>query len=249
MFDIIDLSRAERESSILRMTILDESVPVEFELLEPGKRGMISGGRQWDAYLLGRLQYTPALQNLVEAAEHDLNDSMRDFCLDSIASMGKLARKCAPALARRLIYERSIRVRTEAARALSCLCNSSFEVTLKIRDAIEEARTMTRASTELGYFYEKDKEKQYLCWNNALLLQELLITLYKLDAVQGKEEIEKSLDCGCPVVFHHTKSARYLSGEWDARRITSGREIDWSKIINVPFTAKHSGADSNNPEF
>jgi hypothetical protein len=250
--EIIEYSKAQREADLLKRSVIDESIPLEVRLI--GEEGAIiyQGGRRFDATLLGILKHSSALPELCEAAVHDLDEELRKRSIESIGDMQKLAFNYAPAIARRLLLDKSYWVRQEAARALGKIGNTS--VVKVLREAIEEVRARAKASWELGHFVSDDKEAQQLCRSYGDVLQDALISLYRLDASQGREEFSRCADSGCRLVYHHAKNAFMISGaeeEGDTQGILpKGIKCD-SRVISVPFYVASSGrwVDKNDPIF
>jgi len=231
MWDIIELVPARKNAELLRKAVIDESLPLDYPLLDQG--GIIYvGGRRWDATLLGLVKYHKALPELSEAAKHDLDYELRARSVEAIGDMGFLGSKYASVILDVLLKDKSYYVKKKAAEAIKKVKNP--EIAKGLRSAVEELRAYTDSFWELGYFQSKDEEKKYACDFCALAFQEALISLYKLDPRQGREELTKSLDPESMLVYHHAKNAFFLSGA-EYPIIITGEEWRDRKVIPVNF--------------
>jgi len=214
LLDIHFCSQAQKVAWLLKKSVVDESLPVDNEY-----RGRWPpGGRKWDAYLLGEIKCYAAIPELVEAARHDLNSEMRGSCVEALARMGKRAGNAAFDISQILLHDENDHVRLLAARALKELKNPV--AVRALREVAGEARDKTQIYERMGYFGSNDDKKKFLIYDVSLLLQEALVSLFKLDNVQGREEIAESLRSDSPLVHHHAKNAYFSSGlEEENRRI------------------------------
>ncbi len=234
LFELPELVKAQKEAENLRRAILDESIPVMAECLS-NNRPIYQAGRYGDLVLLGSIKFERALPQIAECARHSLEEVMRQTAFETMQTMPASARKYSKIVKEALQREKSVWVRTEAAETLGIIGTQSDAQVA--REALEEARMLTRAYFQLGYFDQKDKEKRDVCHRNATLFEKLLITLYQLDKKQGKEEFEKSWLYGCPLVSHHTKNAAFWT-RIDQLIISPYKKDEDLRIIQVPFTAK-----------
>jgi|GEM_PF-2388017 hypothetical protein len=240
-----EYSKAQQEAEFLRKAIVDIRLPEECSLI-CGKHIAFVGGRYYDAVLLGEIRYAKALPELLEVAGHDLDERMKHAALGSVGEIGEPAGAYAPKVACILHFDGSLWIRREAAETLGKLGNP--EVVQKIREALEEARMLTAGYYRIGYFYEKDTRKRDLCWDNAILFEKLLISLFKLDNKAGREEIDKSFRYGSGLVDHHTKNAVLWCNTYGIITLPDRMLRDWD-FIDVPFSVTSKPYGSEPDEF
>jgi len=233
--DIEEQYAAKRNLPLLRKSIVDESLPLEADLLNQGSR-IFMGGRRGDAILLGLLRYEPSLPELAEAFQHDLDENMRHNCARAISHFGVTARGYAKTLAKRLLEDKSYYAKKAAAEALEHLDNS--DVVPLLREAVIQLEETTALFWNMGYFHS-DVDKRETCDYCSLAFQSALVSLFKLDPKQGREEFARVSQSSNLLVLHHAKNAFSLAGAGD-RIIFPDSYLEERKIIEVPFSAQYN---------
>ncbi|MBR9677025.1 HEAT repeat domain-containing protein [Candidatus Woesearchaeota archaeon] len=199
-----DYAQAQREAKLLRKSILDESIPYNVRL-EFNGNSRFQGGRVMDAYLLGKIKYFEAKDELLEAATHDLNEEMRAISIEALGLMKERVSQQALGIATILIDDKSSWVKKIAAKTLGEL-NNPVAIPY-LRDSIDEILPII-----------KDLEKQCLteepkweeCRQASMILENAIVSLYKLDPLIGREALAQAMNSSSAHAIHHAKRASFL---------------------------------------
>ena len=219
-----DYVLAEQQADGLRMSLIDEDIPLEQKLIF--NSSVFQGGRLNSAILLGMIKYAPALPELREAALHDFSDSMRHECVNAIGSMNE-GRVFSGDVMKIIEQDKSLYVRREAAEAMRKIGDTSFSY--KFLEQTEEAAKLT--STHFQQYCEGVPDAYNQLSSSHLLYRELLITLFAINPRLGREALQKGLNHSCGAITHEAKSACFFARQWHLVQpyVYAARDIEEAK--------------------
>jgi HEAT repeat protein len=209
-----DYAQAERESALLRKSVTDDSLPYYvYDLIGGSLR---AGGRVTDAMLLGMIKCVDAAPELLEAATHDSNYEMRAVSVEALGEMCSGARAQAQGICRILLYDVDLYVKRHAAKA--CGRIGEWRAASSLRDMFDNIRPKIRYLEAQGYPFEgQDKDKKREMDQASLLLEDILVALFRLDQKSGREALAEGLNDSSSITHHFSKRAfswfDYYSGE------------------------------------
>ncbi|MCK4552883.1 HEAT repeat domain-containing protein [Candidatus Pacearchaeota archaeon] len=209
------LINLEKSLPLLRMSILDESLPLYVFNLP----GLFAGGRVTDAMILGMMKYSKALPELLEVAEHDLTDEMRGACTESIGEMKKESWGLVSPLCDILLQDKNFYVKKETSKTLGKIGNTL--ALNPLRDSFEEARFAIRDYELRGYpfkFESNDPWEEREADSACFLLENCIVSLFRLDKKSGREVLSIGLNDWSRVVYHWSKRAAFFSGYYDRKK-------------------------------
>ncbi len=207
---MFDDFHAREQAPLLRKTLLDESLPLKKDLIKTRYGGFCPGGRIYDAMLLGMINYSPSIPELLEVATHDVNTEMRSQAVDSLGDMGKEAEFVSGRLLERLFDEKDMWIRARIADSLSRIGGRG--IGFRLRDACENLVSELEAYEAIGYFGCGDKKKEDLLGWGYVCLDYALQALFKSDKTQGREMIARLLNSPSTHVYMGAKRAFFFSG-------------------------------------
>ncbi len=205
-----DYYQAEREAPLLRKRIIDEDQPLKMKM-PIRTSGFLSneGGRIYDAILLGLIKHSEACHELLEASAHDLSYEMRASSVNALGDIGREASSFAGGVSNIMLNDRKLFVRGQAARALGKIGNPASVKYL--RQAFEDGRSLVR-EYHREHFVEGKKESFNDLIDAAMLLEDSIISIFRLDPKQGSEVVAEGMGDENNSVYHFSKSAAFRAG-------------------------------------
>jgi len=205
-----DYAQAQKEALLLKQSILDEDLPYRIDLQIKGESRW-NGGRIMDTFLLGRIKYWEANSELMEAATHDLNEYMREESLEALGWMEDKSFAQASGIVSILIYDKSMWVKKTAAKVLGKIGNKI--ATPYLRDSIDEILPFILEYEIQGYpFCGDDKNKKKEMESALFLLENSIVSLFKLDSAIGREVLTQALVSPSNHAKHYAKRASFWVG-------------------------------------
>jgi len=205
-----DYYQAKREAPLLRKRIIDEDQPLKMRMPFKAFSGIFTseGGRISDAMLLGMIKYSEACPELLESATHDLEYEMRAVSVESLGEMERKAFGFAGGISKIMLNDENLFVRGYAARALGKIGNPAS--LSHLRHAFEEAKSMVRVYHR-EYWIEGKKECFTDLLDAASILENTMLSIFKLDPKQGREVLAEGLSDENPSVYHFSKNAAFFA--------------------------------------
>ena len=203
-----DYYQAKKEAPLLRKRIIDEDQPLKMRMQLKPFSGIFTseGGRISDAILLGMIKYSEACPELLESAAHDLDYEMRAVSVESLGCMEGKAFSLADDISKIMLNDKDLFVRSYAARALGRIGNPAY--ISHLRHAFEDAKSMVR-EYHREYWVEGKKESFMDLLNAASILENTMVSIFKLDPKQGREVLAEGMSDENPSVYHFSKSAGF----------------------------------------
>ncbi|MEK6873754.1 MAG: HEAT repeat domain-containing protein [Nanoarchaeota archaeon] len=200
-------SIAEKNAHLLRLSILDEDLPINVPLIINPNFIVSFGGRMANVITLGRIKYYPALPELNEIALHDLDEGMQYEALDAIGEFGAKAQRYEMGIAEHMISLPVNWVQAQAAKTLGEIgTQRSFDILKELYEYISGImRTNERKWHMTGdekYFRQMSHIRDGA--------RNTLQSMVQIDRLRGEQVLKYALQDESGGVRHEAKTVKFF---------------------------------------